>query len=122
MYGHALSEFQKALYYPKALYDEHSTMQDEAIATCTVLALYEVPQSCHWLLSTFLIRFTQIHETSPASIVGYYSHVEGLTHLLTMRGSDRYRRASPLARDMLHETRSRTVSQDCLSYQGRDQV
>lgn len=93
MYGHALSEFQKALYYPKALYDEHSTMQDEAIATCTVLALYE------------------IHETSPASIVGYYSHVEGLTHLLTMRGSDRYRRASPLARDMLHETRSRTMLQ-----------
>ena len=43
MYGHALSEFQKALYNPKALYDEHSTMQDEAIATCNVLALYEVP-------------------------------------------------------------------------------
>ena len=42
MYGHALTAFQNALYFPKALYDERLTMQDEAIATCNVLALYEV--------------------------------------------------------------------------------
>ena len=49
MYGHALKEFQNALYYSKDLYDKHSTMQDESTATCNVLALYEVlnlPISC----------------------------------------------------------------------------
>ena len=48
-------------------------------------------------------------------MTGYDCHVEGLTHLLTMGGSDRYRYGSPLARAMLEETRLKMVSHICQS-------
>ncbi|CAF9925376.1 MAG: hypothetical protein ALECFALPRED_003124 [Alectoria fallacina] len=87
VYGNALRELHKALY------DKHSMWRHETMATCNVLALYE------------------LSESSPASIVGYNSHVEALTHLLTMRGSERYRYDSALAQAIFEETRLKTMLQ-----------
>lgn len=90
VYGNALRELQKALY------DKQSMWQDETLATCNVLALYE------------------LSESTPASIIGYNSHVEVLTYLVTLRGSDQYRYSSPLARAMFEETRLKTMFQSLL--------
>ena len=103
IYGNALRELQKALY------DERLMWRDETMATCNVLALYEV-KNLLLIFSIVLIRFVQLSESTTASITGYTSHVEGLTHLIIMRGSDKYRRCSPLARAMFEETRLKTVS------------
>lgn len=105
IYGNALIELQKALY------DKRSMWQDETMATCNVLALYEV-NNFLLLFHTVLIRSMQLSESTTASMIGYSSHVEGLTNLIIMRGSDRYRSCSPLARAMFEETRLKTVSHD----------
>ena len=102
IYGHALRELQKALS------NERSRRQDETMATCVVMALYEV--SRFFLIAVaVLTRIMQFSESTSTSCTGYISHVEGLTHLLTMRGSDRYGYRSPLARSMLEETRLKAV-------------
>lgn len=74
IYGNALRELQKALY------DQHSLWQDETMATCNVLALYEV---CNlpMTLSAVLMRIMQLSESTSASIIGYNSHVVSYTFL-----------------------------------------
>ena len=68
IYGYALRELQKALY------DQRSVWQDETMATCNVLALYEVSTFSITLFAV-LIRVMQLSESTSASIVGYNSHV-----------------------------------------------
>ena len=68
IYVNALRELQKALY------NQNSMWQDETMAACNVLALYEVsrfPMS----LSAVLTRIMQLSESTSASIIGYNSHV-----------------------------------------------
>ncbi len=49
IYGNALRELQKVLY------DEHSILQDETMATCNVLALYEASKVLYGSFLTVLI-------------------------------------------------------------------
>ena len=57
-----------------------------------------------------LIRSVQLFESTSASMTGYRSHIEGLKHLLAMRGPDRCRYGSPLERAILEETRLKAAS------------
>ena len=75
IYGYALRELQKALY------DQRLMWQDETMATCNVLTLYEV-SNLPITLFAVLIRVMQLSESTSASIIGYNSHIVSNPFLL----------------------------------------
>ena len=85
-YGMALWELQKALW------DDDLKLQDQTLAACMTLALYEV------------------YECPASSLRGWITHARGMSRLVETRGPKMHR--SPLAHEMYKEYRYVTMMEN----------